>query len=490
MSINLKKWLLGLGLNLFMAGTAAAQVGAFSPLTEPSDFQYFVQPDLSNYGSGVQPHTGWFAGVEYLTWATSAPIRTQIGVQDGARLVYNGNFGFTTQTNSLDTNFIKASMQSGTRFELGFMDDNDRGWFFSGYRLNDQVSLLNTSNVSMVFTEPSVALYDNNGGGTGLNVQVVGFAPLLSGFVDNVGTTGAAGIDIPAGNGAAQIVANQPDQIADDIDRDGRHGNYGTDTTNNHVPESGIYQPIDYGDLVPLPVLFGNMSIRNRTSNYSLEINRQWRLVSGANGGNIDLFGGARYISFNDQMAVEAIGGILHESYWDARSDNRIVGGQFGVRATRKRGRMSFTSEGRFMAGADFQTMRLQGQIGNRLNQTVLSPTAVAVANNPGAATGLNTPPVGTPSVRLNQPLNLNRTNFNTSHNTATFTPLGELRLRADYQVWDAVSVNAGYTGTYMGGIMRASNMIEYTLPALTISDRNIQSVFMHGLNLGLEINR
>ncbi len=488
MSINLKKWLLGLGLNLFMAGTAAAQVGAFSPLTEPSDFQYFVQPDLSNYGSGVQPNTGWFGGIDYLLWSTTAPNRTQIGRPDGSRLVYNGNFGFTTETNSLDTGFIRAALESGTRFELGYMDDCDRGWFFSGYRLNDSVNELIATKVSIQFIEPSMPLYDRLGSDTTLNTQVVGFAPILNGFVDNLGTTGAAGTDIStANNPANQIVAHQPDQLADDIDRDGRHGYEGNDGNNNHVPESGAYVPIDYGDLVPLPVLFREIAVTQRSSNYSVELNRQWRLVTGEFGGNIDVFGGARYLNFDDQMLVDAVGGILADSYWDTRVENRIVGGQFGFRANRKRGRLTLSTEGRIFTGANMSTARLNGQIGSQLTQNVTStagvnPTTAGTANNPGG---------NTPAVRLNQPLNLNRTTFSTSRNYAGFSPLGELRFKAQYQVWDAVSVNAGWTGTFMDGIMRANNMTEYTLPALQISsNRNVQGVFLNGFNMGIEINR
>lgn len=532
MSINLKKWLLGLGLNLLTACTASAQIGSFTPLNEPSDFQYFVQPDLSNYGSGVQPHYGWFGGIDYILWSTTAPNRTQIGnseqlspaLNPGERIVYNGNYGYTLQTNSLDTGFIKAAMQSGTRFEIGFMDDCDKGWFFSGYRLNPNTSNLTATNVSMVFREDTRTLFDNRNPAVGngdSGFEAVGFAPILYGFVDN--QSGIAG-GVNLNN---QTAINNPDGIADDVDRDNTFGPYGVDTgtttqTANPPPvqvfdripnfnrtDGAAYLPIDYGDLVPLPVLFGNVNVQHRTSNYSLEFNRQWRLVTGKYGGNIDVFAGPRYINFNDQFLVDAIGGILADSYWNARTDNRIIGGQVGFRANKKNGRLTLSTEGRLFTGADLQTVRLDGQIGSKLNQTIINPLGVTGTSNSPNGTNDNTgnaaiqigqnvatvqpnnPGQGTMAVRLNQPLNLNRTTFSSSRNFVNFTPLGELRFKAQYQVWETVNVNAGWTGTFMDGIMRSNNMIDYNLPAFGISNQNrVQGVFMNGFNLGLEWNR
>lgn len=523
MSIDIKKWLLALGLQWVLVGAAAAQVAPFTPVTEPSDFQYFVQPDLSNYGSGVHPNVGWFGSMDYLLWATTTPNRAQIGVQDGARLVYNGNFGFTTQTNSADSSFIRAALESGTRFEFGYMDECDRGWFFSGYRLNTATSILTATNSSMVFAEPLVPVYDNNPI-TPDGLGVVGALPILNGFVDNRGAINANG---PIGG------ANLPDGYADDVNRNNIYGPHGVDVglapaapqpiqPLDGVPSPNLntaaapYVPIDYGDAVPLPILFSELKATHRVSNYSVELNRQWRLATGRFGGNVDVFAGPRFVNFDDQFLVTTLGGILADSYWNARAQNRAVGGQVGFRVNQKHGRLMLSTEGRIFTGADLQTVRLDGQIGSLLTQTVQNPSYTVGTNtypNPqnlnatvsatpptqGPATitenftnaQANNPGRGTMAVRLNQPLNLNRTTFATTRNFVSFSPMGELRFKAQYQIFDAVNVNAGWTGTWMDGLMRANNMIDYTLPSMGIvSNRNVQGVFINGFNMGFELNR
>jgi len=536
MSIDLKKWLLVLGLQFVLVSSAAAQVAPFNPFTEPSDFQYFVQPDLSPYGSGVPANTGWFAGVEYLLWATTTPNRTQIGAPDGQRLVYGGNHNFILQTNSADTSFIRGALTSGTRYEIGFMTDEGKGWFFSGYNMNPTVSTLLQTDASMVFQEPSFPVFDNrsaiNGVGGDAAYEIIGNFPALYGFVDNEGPFGAPG-------------QNLPDGFADDVDRDNLFGPSGRDsdgtfnrqpslelfTPNNTAPQvppqpapnaspgppvnpTNAYQPIDYGDLVPLPVLFTQIKASHKTSNYSVEFNRQWRLRSTPTGGSIDVFAGPRYINFNDQLLVDAIGGILADSYWNTRADNRVIGGQAGFRVNKKNGRLSLMAEGRMFSGASLQTVRLNGQIGSQLTQTVQNPVnlvgtsiipvpgnqggapaggniAPATINQPITIQQANNPGLGTPATRLNQPINSNPTSFASSRNYVSFAPLGELRTKVQYQVFDSLSVNAGWTGTWIDGMMRANNMIDYTLPSLQISsNRNIQGVFMNGFNLGVEMNR
>jgi len=266
---------------------------------------------------------------------------------------------------------------------------------------------------------------------------------------------------------------------------------------------------------VPLPILFDQITVTHRSKNYSLEVNRQWRLRSDRYGGSVDVFMGPRYLSFDDQFMVDAIGGVLADSYWNARAENHVVGGQFGFRVNRKRGRLTLSTEGRFFAGGNAQTVRLDGQIGSRLNQTVQNPAFAAGTNTipngggtdeggttsttPAASTytqsfttvQANNPGRGTSSYRVNQPFNLNRTAFTSSRNFGSFVPLGELRFKAQYQVFDSLNVNAGWTGTYMDGLMRANNMIEYTLPAMAVSDtQRLQDVIINGFTMGIELNR
>jgi hypothetical protein len=102
-----------------------------------------------------------------------------------------------------------------------------------------------------------------------------------------------------------------------------------------------------------------------------------------------------------------------------------------------------------------------------------------------------NNPGGGPATQRLNQPLNLQPTQSNSSRNYVEFTPAFELRAKLMYQLFRQVNLSAGWTGTYIDGVLRSSNQVNYVLPAFTLqTGQNRQGVFLNGLTLGIEINR
>ncbi len=247
--------------------------------------------------------------------------------------------------------------------------------------------------------------------------------------------------------------------------------------------------------MVALPLVFSQLTARHTSDIYSVELNRAWRLRRlGQFGGGIEGFAGARYMNFNDRFTAEGLGGILADSNWDMSVNNRIVGGQIGMRWTQKTGRVSFIGEGRLFAGANLQTARLNGVIGDQL--TTINPgttftNGTSTANGPATTYPNNVGPSNINSSRLNQPAAMMRTGFSSSRNYSSFSPMGELRAKMQYQIFESVSVNAGWTGTFVDGIMRSTNMIDYQLPAMQIfNERKVQGVFINGITLGLEINR
>jgi hypothetical protein len=59
------------------------------------------------------------------------------------------------------------------------------------------------------------------------------------------------------------------------------------------------------------------------------------------------------------------------------------------------------------------------------------------------------------------------------------------------FQITRAISATAGYNATYIGGLARPSNMVDYILPNLMLlRENNYDDVFMHGISVGLELNR
>ena len=60
-------------------------------------------------------------------------------------------------------------------------------------------------------------------------------------------------------------------------------------------------------------------------------------------------------------------------------------------------------------------------------------------------------------------------------------------------QLTNMIAVKAGYTGLFINNVVRAADMVDYTVPSMGITrnlDGNLQSVYAQGLNLSIEFNR
>lgn len=389
------------------------------------DPEMFRQPDLSTYGAGIAPATGWWLNWDYLRWTVSVPHKQIIGNP----YVQNQYTVPTTFTNlgqyaTIDTGFLNNGPSNGYRWEGGFQDE-DFGFFFSAFRLytNDQ-HLTSHPNVFMPFSA------------------------------------------IPASNGVTQLQGFiDPNQLGFDADvnNNGTFGRYGTN------PQAGVFvnTPPDFGDLVNLPVQFNFLTVQTKRNTWGAEANYQWRLPQGQKHTAWDLFIGPRYFKFDDQLFISGTGGILDAAWWNTRASNNLVGGQLGIRGRYQHGRLTVSTEGRFMAAADIQILSQLGQIANS-------------AQPGGPATN---PPT---------PLTLSPTGWSTQLRTTTWAPLGELRFDLYYQIFNKVSLNFGWTGLVVDGIARPNNITNYELPHLGILNKgqNRETVFMQGINFGVTFNR
>ncbi len=73
------------------------------------------------------------------------------------------------------------------------------------------------------------------------------------------------------------------------------------------------------------------------------------------------------------------------------------------------------------------------------------------------------------------------------------FSPIIELRVEAHMQLTNIIAVKAGYTGIFVNNVVRAADMVDYTLPTMGITrdlGGNLQPVYIQGLNLSIELNR
>ncbi len=409
-----------------------------------ADMEIFAPADISTYGAGIAPNTGWWFSWDYLRYTVTAPHRTLIGNPDIAPGYSTGSsvfYGSTLLTSPdgttggsiagpqlapMDTGWIGQGPSNGYRWEGGWMD-RDHGFLLSAFRLYDNDQNAFANNVGVPFYAPPQGPY-------GIS--------LLQGFVD----PNSRGFDA-------------------DLNGNGIFGRYGPNPSPGAVP-SNAGAP-DFGDLATLPVNFTSLIAYDHRSLWGAEADYVWRLRPAFHPVTWEVLAGARYFRFDESFAVIGQGGVLDSSYWNTRSINNMGGGQIGLRFAHKRNRLMFTSEGRFAALANWQNNLQQGEIAS------------------------NTVGGGVATIQ-GRSLNLLPTGWNTAVQKTEFSPLGELRFNLQYQVFNKASVNIGWTGIIVGNVARPADMINYQLPnmGLLVHGNNKQTVFMQGLTLGFIFNR
>ena len=407
MPLNRTSSCVALGLLLCLLATPSLGQG-------PLGFQLFAPADVSTYGGEQEPNEGYFFQFDALYWSISAPTTRLIGFP-GHRDVFYGPSSNPdnqrVQTSTLDTGPFTDQFSIGNRIEFGRVE-NRNGWFVSIYQQRNQSQKFTAPGAEMVFNDP-----------------FFGSPPqqLLKGNVNNV-------------------------------------------TGSNPIP----FTPNDF-EL--LPVVFDNVLVQDAVNTWGVEVNYLHQFMTSHTGGTFEMFLGARYFEFNDTFTVQTgedngtttVPSFLAGSSWETSANNHVVGPQIGLRWFKKRGRWTFSTEGRFMAGLNCQNIQQQADIGPHLNPGV---------NNDGSYTPF-------------QPTAM-------SHTTAThvdyeheFSPAFELRVEGRYQITRAISFHAGWTGMWMDGIARPNGLIDYTVPAMGIdATNNRQSLFVNGVTIGFDVNR
>jgi hypothetical protein len=225
--------------------------------------------------------------------------------------------------------------------------------------------------------------------------------------------------------------------------------------------------------LLNVPTNFSTMNVVNKTSIYNVELMylRRFHQLD-----NFEIYMGARYFNFSENFQVQGLGGTLGSSYWMTEAHNQIIGPEIAARWAQERGRWKLSVDGRFLAGANIQAVTQEGELGRDIK-------------GPPAVLGLD-PATGTYD-NAGQIWFMSPTEFDTSANTTVFSPLVELRAELSYKLTKAVNFKVGFNGIWVDGIARPSALINYTVPNMGINmSNNYQSVFMAGVNVGVEINR
>lgn len=393
----------------------------------PKDFAHHQHGDAGSelLNQSATGNNRLFLQLDLLTWSVSAPNVVTIGDTASEGVVNVGGNSYF-RSNSLNTGFINSDWSLGGRLDFGRIEDR-RGWMGSVlfHRHDDELA------ATGVWFVPS----DPDG--------------LMLGYQDS-----------------------DNDGIDDDVNNNQIHGRSGQDLGTPDATTPGTFiapfdgtpdqgAPIDSGDLVNWLITFSTFTATNSTDLTGFELMDVFR-PNGAGVHTVDWFYGLRYLEFRERFGVVASGGTLDTSSWNVDSDNDILGPQIGVRWAANREWFRFTAEGRFLAGYNFQSDRLNG--------------GIAMNASAGGSNG---------------PVALEASSFNSLQHNSEFSPMGEWRMEASYYASSWLAFRIGYTGMAIGGVSRASPKVSYALPNFGLTGAGSdETLLVNGLNIGLEINR
>lgn len=456
------------GLMLLGASQAAAQVRIPTENTI-EDLQFFAPVESNAMSDRPYLKEGLFFGWDYLTWSMQRPRATILGSPGSTRTFFDTVTTLTrTEGNSLNTGLFSDLIFDGARTEIGYMCDGC-GWVVGLTGLHERSDDITETLAPIVFRDPFAltassyspvantltagqfepAVFDRDINGNGVFGR---FGRDTGNVVDPDGAGPLPQLFIPAGTTIFVTVGGTTLTFIGQL-------NGIPDTSPLGTGDSTAVPPIDTGDLITPPLDYPDIKATNYTDFWCTEAMFTRRLHRISFGGHWELMGGVRYTSFEEQFYVQARGiqAILNESAWNNEAWNRIVGPQFAVRWFKDCCRWRFAAEGRFAPSVNFQSVHLTSTLGG-----------------------------ATPGFGL--------TFQNSGIDTMTayeFSPVGEVRLNWSYQLTRAISVRAGYSALYVGGLARPSNMIDYVIPNLKLIKQDyLDDAFMQGINVGFEVNR
>jgi len=215
----------------------------------------------------------------------------------------------------------------------------------------------------------------------------------------------------------------------------------------------------------------GTILVRNSLNVASItnvEFNKTWRLSPYHYGGILEPMIGFRYFGFNDYAVNEN-----HEYFSTAivatafnaerfqtqitRTDNRMMLGQVGYRYVQPVQRMTFSHDGRFFAGQNFQTQQYSNYV-----------FALAQA---GGVIGFDLP--------------YEQLSTFAGRDNSEFVIGMDLRFEAAYQVTKAFNIRAGSQLIYVGrGVWRGAN------PGVGPQNANDQAIVSPAFTFGATFNR
>ena len=480
--INLNRLLASFMLVLTLTSLAPAAQG----------FRPWAPYQRDEFGGGARRAEGVYGIVEGVYY-TFAPVKDiAIGNQETRyRDTYTGS-AVLRQTNTIDTNHLGALSSLGTRVEVGNMAGH-HGWSIAGYNMGDMSTSIDSPNASVVINDQ----------GTMPAFTVEG-ADLFFRYVFNPGS--ATGFDtVPPntifGDGAINI-GGAP------------HSLWGWFIS--RWADGGTGDPVWVGQLAPLPVNFEKATVTSKVEHWTVEAMYTYRCHP-TRFGNLDLFGGVRYMEIDDSLnflgeglpwkgvrVVEdseegelegsafGVGTILGDSDWRFKADNHIIAPQIGARISKTVSRWTLSAEGKFMAGLNQQNMRSKGTFGTHYDSLNVNEGDIFDPDLlPGTIRDKGIypwTPIG---------IQYGTHSFNYSAVRQAFSPGVEAKINANWQITRAVGFNFGVAGMWVDDIARGSKINDFTIHPngqffglQKDSNRYTDHALMYGINFGLTVNR
>lgn len=479
----------------FLAAVEARAGGNWMPLLPDQDFydfQIFAPPDLDEYNIYAKRTEGFFFNYDRLFWAITPPKNAVVGNQNFwpieilsptafPDIFYTGTnaagepqfdirpvrvfeYGTGPSNFEIDTSWLMTEMTWGNRYEGGWIYD-DAGVYISGYMLQPQVQALETANAFAINTP---------------NITPQELTITQTENIVNPNTGEIVVVENQLTYAYYQIQNGPPDHLIEQ-----------TFTTSNSTTVGSI--EVDFLKRIQW----------SRRSPATLDMTLGARFFQLADRFNID------YTSQTTTFPTPTQRQVLQQANWNTLTTNNIVGPQFGLRNTSRQGRWTLALDLKMTPGFNFANTV---QRGSRLpttaamdyfrgNVTINTPASQFPPEvGPGQTPPdyVNFPPVGVIAV---QNFGTNNQNQKTeSNHTAVFSPIGEWRLEAAYQVSRAIALRVGYSGMWLGGVSRASRKTVYetvagvpgqpTYDQIGTTEGNAwDQVFVNGADFGFEFN-
>jgi hypothetical protein len=448
--------------NSLLTGVIIAMCVAISGSVMAQDGLRLWKPyDSQSFGGGRRSNDGMYSSLTGIYWSISTPKGGYIGAttangEDDVRWVFDqgGNYA---QTNSIKIEMMNPTTTLGTRFEVGNRRGH-HGWLASGYGLPGQSHSMSVQNASVTIRDEGNFDYD------------IGIATLPNYiYVWNRLTNSPSQEEEP------RLVTEMFPFVT------GLGYLWGLFTYLGGPDGTGV------GLFAPMPIIFEYVDINVKSSHYSGELMYTYR-PHPYTWGSMELLAGARYWEFNDSFGFRGANWLgvppvvsqieprtgLTSMFIDADAKNYVFGPQVGMKLSRHNARWTFGAEGKITAGINAQTVSTQGSLQPRITPI-----------DDGVLGGLRGP-VG---------LQNNNYNFGHKQTKAYFSPIGELRLTADFQLTSAVSVFGAVDGMAADNIARGVRVTDYvvksdgTIFGIRGNDRNA-TVAVYGVEAGVKVNR